>query len=40
MNVVLEYIVMFCSTAPEVLLGKPYDTVVDMWAVGAITFIM
>ena len=40
MNVVLEYIVIFLFTAPEVLLGKPYDAMVDMWAVGVITFIM
>ncbi|XP_020631890.1 calcium/calmodulin-dependent protein kinase type IV-like [Orbicella faveolata] len=26
--------------APEVLLGKPYDTKIDMWAVGVIAYIL
>ena len=28
------------SSAPEVLLGKPYDTQIDMWAVGVIAYIL
>lgn len=28
------------SSAPEVLMGKQYDTKVDMWAVGVIAYIL
>ena len=28
------------SVAPEVLLGKKYNTMVDMWAVGVIGYIL
>lgn len=34
------WIVFYFSSAPEVLMGKPYDTQCDMWAVGVIAYIL
>jgi calcium/calmodulin-dependent protein kinase I len=31
---------LFLDVAPEVLLCKPYDAQVDMWAIGVISFVL